>query len=95
LFNYGDKRMSSRSQVVTLRMPKALKQRLENEAAVQGVSMNQLTNYLLNIQLTQLETISALENRLEKKEINALRSRVMGILDRVPEQDVDEWDKMD
>jgi len=87
--------MSSRSQVVTLRMPKALKQRLENEAAVQGVSMNQLTNYLLNIQLTQLETISALENRLEKKEINALRSRVMGILDRVPEQDVDEWDKMD
>lgn len=87
--------MSSRSQVVTLRMPKALKQRLENEAAVQGVSMNQLTNYLLNIQLTQLETISALENRLEKKEITALRSRVMGILDRVPKQDVDEWDKMD
>lgn len=87
--------MSSRSQVVTLRMPKALKQRLENEAAVQGVSMNQLTNYLLNIQLTQLETISALENRLEKKEITALRNRVMGILDRVPEQDVEEWDKMD
>jgi len=76
-------------------MPKALKRRLENEAADQGVSLNQLTNYLLNIQLTQLETISALENRLEKKDISVLRDRVMGILDKVPEQEADEWDKMD
>lgn len=57
----------SRSQVVTLRMPRNLKKRLEQEAKYQGVSLNQLTNYFLTVQLTQLEQMSVLERRLSGK----------------------------
>ena len=53
----------NKSLTLTVRMPAELKKRLEREAKYQGVSLNQLTNYMLTIQLTQLETISAIENK--------------------------------
>ncbi len=83
----------SNTQVVTLRVPKELKKRLEREARYQGVSLNQLTNYLLNTQLTQIEMISVLEARLSNKSISSLKRKVGKILDRVPSRDVPEWDK--
>ncbi len=52
----------SNSQVVTIRMPDDFKKRLEAEAKRQGVSLNQLTNYMINTQITELETISKLEH---------------------------------
>ena len=85
----------SSTQVVTLRMPKELKRRLEREAKYQGVSLNQLTNYLVNIQLTYLESISILESRLEKKSISTLKKSVKDILKKVPERDVPHWDRID
>ena len=53
----------------------------------------QLTNYLLTIQLTQLETLSALETRLTQKTIPNLQAKVSTILDRVPDRDVPGWDE--
>lgn len=80
------------SQVVTLRMPVVLKKRLEREAKYQGVSLNQLANYLLNTQITQLEIISALESRLSQKSITQLKQKVSRILDKVPKRAVPDWD---
>ena len=85
----------SKSQVVTLRMPRELKQRLENEAKMQGVSINQLTNYLLNIQLTQLEMVTNMENRLKTKNIQNLKAKAASLLDRIPDREVPEWDHLD
>ena len=85
----------SRSQVVTLRMPKELKQRLENEAKIQGVSINQLTNYLLNIQLTQLEMVTKMEDRLQAKNTQTLKAKAAAILDKVPAREVQAWDRLD
>ncbi len=64
----------SRTQVVTLRIPVDLKKRLETEAQYQGVSVNQLANYLLNTTLTQIETLTAQESRLSKKSVPRLTS---------------------
>lgn len=83
-----------RSQIVTLRMPSELKRRLEREAKYQGVSINQLTNYLLTVQLTQLESISLLESRLLKKNIPDLKMKVLELLDRVPDRKVSSWDSL-
>ena len=83
----------SNTQVVTLRMPKELKRRLDREAKYQGVSLNQLTNYLVNIQLTHLESVSILESRISKKSIPQLKRKVRKILDKVAEKDVPSWDK--
>jgi len=81
-----------KTQVVTIRMPVELKSRLEKEAKYQGVSLNQLTNYLLNLQATQLETISLLESRLSRKSISTLKRKVFSILNQIPERSVPDWD---
>ncbi len=81
-----------KTQIVTLRMPIDLKRRLEREAKYQGVSLNQLTNYLLNTQLTQIEAISALESRLSQKSIRELKPKVGRILDKIPGRNIPEWD---
>ena len=57
----------SKTQVVTLRIPVDLKARLENEALNQGVSMNNLVNYMLTTQISQIEVLSAIETRISRK----------------------------
>jgi hypothetical protein len=84
----------SDTQVVTLRLPKDLKRRLEREAKYQGVSLNQLTSYLLNSQLTQLESVSILESRISKKSINNLKRKARKILSKVPSRELPDWDKI-
>ncbi len=86
--------MSKLTQVVTLRIPVELKSRLENEAHLQGVSMNNLANYLLTTQISQIEVLSALEARVAKKDIPSLKAKVAKILESVQvNTDVPEWDK--
>ena len=82
----------SKSNVLTLRVPWELKKRLEVEAKLQGVSLNQLSNYLLNEQLTQLELISKFESRLSQKNIDNLKVKVKNILEKVPKKEVPTWD---
>ena len=82
------------SQVVTLRMPSDLKRRLEREAKYQGVSINQLANYLVNSQLTYIESISILETRLNGKTLSQLKRKGKSILSKVKEREVPEFDKI-
>jgi len=76
-------------------MPAELKQRLQREAKYQGISVNQLSNYLLTIQLTQMETISSLETKLSEKSIPYLKKKVLSILDKVPDRSVPAWDSLE
>jgi hypothetical protein len=81
------------TQVITLRVPAELKNRLAHEAKSQGVSLNNLASYFLTTQLSQMETLSVLESRIAKKDISALKSKVTKILDAVPKnKKVPEWD---
>ena len=85
----------SKTQVVTLRIPVDLKSRLETEAHLQGVSMNNLANYMLTTQISQIEVLSTIETRVSKKDISTLKSRVSKILESVNKTDnVPEWDKV-
>jgi len=85
----------NKSLTLTLRMPVDLKKRLEREAKYQGVSLNQLTNYMLTIQLTQLEMVSALDKKLIEKSVPNLKKKVMTILDKIPEKNVPAWDSLE
>ncbi len=85
----------SKTQVVTLRIPVDLKVRLENEAHIQGVSMNNLANYMLTTQISQIEVLSAIDARISRKNISSLKTKVNKTLDSVPKNpDVPEWDKV-
>lgn len=87
--------MSKSTQVVTLRIPIELKSRLENEAHLQGVSMNNLANYLLTTQISQIEVLSALEARISKKDIPYLKTKVAKVLEAVQvDTNIPEWDKV-
>lgn len=84
----------SDTSVVTLRMPVDLKHRLEKEARRQGVSLNQLSNYLLNTQVSFIEAESALEARLTRHTFAELQKRVEKILAAVPDRQPEEWDRL-
>jgi Holliday junction resolvasome RuvABC DNA-binding subunit len=85
----------SKTQVVTLRVPLDLKKRLETEAQLQGVSMNNLANYLLTTQISQLEALSTIEARMANKSFAELKSRVNEMLDTVEENaNVPSWDSL-
>ena len=84
-----------RTQVVTLRVPVALKSRLDSQAKAQGVSLNNLANYMLTTQLSELETLAKIEQRLTTKSLSALKKKVSAILSKVPrKEDVPEWDRL-
>jgi len=83
----------SKTQIITLRVPIELKVRLEHEAKHQGVSLNNLANYFLTTQLSQIEALSVIESRISQKNITSLKSKVKKILDAVPKRKaVSEWD---
>ncbi len=85
----------NKTQVVTLRLPADLKSRLDLQAKLQGVSLNNLANYLLTSQISQLETLSVVEQRLRGKDIKTLKNNVAAILDKVPHKaEVPEWDRL-
>lgn len=84
-----------KTQIVTLRVPGELKSRLEQQAKLQGVSLNNLANYLLTTQLSQLETLSSIEERLRSKSLDSLKQKVAALLDKVPHNpDLPEWDRL-
>lgn len=84
-----------KTQVVTLRLPTELKARLDQQAKAQGVSVNNLANYLLTTQLSQLETLAAIERRLQKKSLPELKRNVEAILNKVPHKiPTHEWDRL-
>ncbi len=81
------------TQVITLRVPAELKNRLAHEAKSQGVSLNNLANYFLTTQLSQMEALSVVESRIAKKDISALKTKVTELLDAVPKnKKVPAWD---
>jgi len=82
----------SNIQVLTVRIPLELKERLEQQAKFQRTSLNQLSNYLLTTQLTQLETLSFLEKKLARKHIHDLKKKVKSILKKIPDREVPKWD---
>ena len=85
----------NKTQVVTFRIPAELKIRLSHKAKAQGVSLNNLANYFLTTQLSQVEALSAIESRISKKDISTLKVKVTQILNAVPQKiTVPEWDRV-
>ncbi|RKZ53640.1 MAG: hypothetical protein DRR16_01590 [Candidatus Parabeggiatoa sp. nov. 3] len=84
--------MNNSQVITTITMPMELQQRLEQQAKHQGISINQLINYLLTIQLTQLEMINSLESKLSQKSLPELKNQVSAILEGIPSRPVPDWD---
>lgn len=85
----------NKGKIATLRIPLKLKSRLDQQAKLQGVSVNNLANYMLTTQISQLETLPAIERRLLKSDVDALKQKVTAVLDKVPRKEIlPEWDRL-
>ena len=84
----------NRGQVLSLRMPVDLKKRLEHQAKVQGISLNQMATYLISTELSQLETIEKIDYKIKSNKLSDLKKRVKKILNKVPSRAVPVWDQI-
>ena len=84
--------MNDSQVVTTITMPVELQQRLEQQAKHQGISINQLVNYLLTVQLTQLEMVNSLEFKLSQESLPELKNKVSTILESIPSRKAPDWD---
>ena len=82
-------------QMVTFKMPSALKRRLDQAAKHNAVPTDQLVSYLLTVQLDCLETLSSPNPSFSQKSLPELKAKVRLILDKVPDRDVPDWDLME
>lgn len=87
--------------VVTLRIPKDLKSRLEQAADQQGVSLNQFALYILAGELARFEAAEeqawqALDHRYPATRPGAdVVAEARKLLQRTPAKDVPDWDRID
>ena len=84
----------SNANAVLVRMPADLKRRLQALARRQGVSLNQLITYSLTRELTALEGLSYLEQRLEGRSPQKVRAAVDRVLRKANDREVPGWDRV-
>lgn len=88
--------MSDKKQnVLTVRVPKDLKNKIERVAEKQGVSMNQFAIYAFTREIAELETSSFFQNQYANKSKKEILEAFDAVMERIPKQTPPEWDKLD
>ncbi|MCY3680678.1 MAG: toxin-antitoxin system HicB family antitoxin [Gemmatimonadetes bacterium] len=88
--------MNKKNHVLTIRVPKDLKERIEKTAEKQGVSMNQFAIYAFAREIAELETTAFFQNQYagkDKREILEAFDAVMS--KQIPSQTPPDWDQLD
>lgn len=80
--------------MLTIRVPEELKNRIETLAAQQGISINQFAMYAFAKEIGELETGDFFRNITRGVDKKELFRRFDQILGNVPERDVPEWDEL-
>ena len=79
---------------LTIRVPEALKQRIETLAAQQGVSINQFATYALTKEIGEWATGQAFRSFTKGIDKKAIFKKMDQILATVPDREAPEWDHM-
>lgn len=82
-----------KSNVMTIRVPEELKERIEKFALLQGVSINQFALYSFTKELAELETNQFFRNELKNNKREILK-KFDAIMDSVPERSNPDWDSI-
>ena len=87
----------SNTQVITLRIPSDLKQRVARLATEQGVSINQLVTYALTEKVTALEAERFLTSAWRGKTEAEIFAEFDAVMAKVPtreEDSIPQWDRL-
>lgn len=85
--------MKKNRNVITIRVPEDLKERIEKFALLQGVSINQFALYTFTKELAELETNKFFRNELRNKKKDTLKNFDL-IMSSIPERENPEWDRI-
>jgi FAD synthase len=86
--------MKTKASVLTIRVPKELKHRIERIADEQGVSINQLALYAFTREIAQLEASSYFSNRVKYREKKVILEDFDTVMGKIKTAEPPEWDAM-
>ena len=84
----------STPQVITLRVPNELKERVSKIAEQQGVSINQLINYFVAEKVSAIEVEEYFARRIEGKSEEEINAGFLATMAKVQDRPVPDWDKL-
>jgi len=82
----------AKSNVMTIRVPEELKERIESTAILQGVSINQFALYAFTKELAELENSSFFRHYLKDRKKSEILRDFDTVMGKVQSRDVEEWD---
>ena len=85
--------MKKNKNVMTIRVPEDLKERIEKFALLQGVSINQFALYTFTKELAELETNKFFRNELKSKKKDILKNFDL-LMSSIPERENPGWDEI-
>lgn len=83
-----------KSNVMTIRVPEELKDRIESTALLQGVSINQFALYAFTKELSELENSQYFKAFLKGKRKEDIISGFDEVFRKIKNRPVDEWDAL-
>jgi FAD synthase len=86
---------NNKKNVLTIRVPEELKEKIEKYSALQGVSINQFALYAFTKELAELETNRYFTRTLREKSKQEILQNFDQIMSRVPKRDVPDWDQLE
>ena len=86
--------MKAKSSVLTIRVPKELKHKIERIADEQGVSINQLALYAFTKEIKEMESSSYFHNRLKLKNKKEILDDYDQVIKKIGSSKLPDWDKV-
>lgn len=86
--------MKAKASVLTIRVPKELKHKIEQVADQQGVSINQLALYAFTKEIKEMETSLYFSKYLKLKSKNEIFSDFDKAIKKIGKSKLPDWDKM-
>ncbi len=86
----------TKKNVLTIRVPEELKNRIEKTASLQGVSINQFALYAFSKGISEIETSKFFQNRIGNKSKKSIEKNFLKVWDKasVNPNKIPEWDKI-
>ena len=86
--------MTNKKNVLTIRVPEDLKERIERYSVIQGVSINQFALYAFTKEIAELETNRYFQKFLKDKSKQEILQNFEEVMKKVPKREVPDWDKL-
>jgi FAD synthase len=84
---------NKKRNILTIRVPRELKERIEKYSAMQGVSINQFALYAFTKEIGELEINRYFSTRLKEKNNQEILAGFDAVMEKIPDHPVPEWDR--